>query len=128
MIKTSSCKQKGRKLQQFVRDRIYHWFSTLSEGDVESRSMGSAGVDILLSPAAREFVPLSIECKNTTKHPTMGEIKQATANRYPDTLPIVAWKPHGKQYKDTLVMCKLEDLLELLERLKNVKEKEPNNT
>lgn len=115
-IKTSSAKGKGRQLQQHVRDEIYAGWPELDDGDVESRGMGGAGVDIMLSPKARKLVPLSIECKNTKSTPSIAQVKQATANMYEETLPVVAWKPFGKQYKDTLVMCKLEDLLEWLKK------------
>lgn len=62
-MKTSSAKQKGRKLQQ--------WFATvLVEGlgldreDLESRPMGSQGEDIILGKQSRELFPYSVECKN----------------------------------------------------------------
>ena len=115
MSKPASRKQKGRHLQQHVRDRILEVFK-LEEGDVESRSMGAGGVDIMLSPKARSVCPLSIECKNTRVTPSMKAIEQARYNNYPDTLSLVAWKPHGKQYMDTLVMVSLEDLLAFLNK------------
>ena len=114
-MKTASAKAKGRKLQQYVRDEIYRTWPHLSEGDVDSTSMGASGVDVLLSPAAREACPVSFECKATRATPSIAQVKQATANKYKDTIPVVAWKPHGKTYKDTLVMCKLEDLLIFLQ-------------
>ena len=94
-----------------MRDRIYHYWPLLEQGDVESRSMGAAGVDVMLSPAAKRECPLSIECKNTRKIPSMGEINQARANVEAGCLPLVAWHPHGSPYLDTLVMVRLEDLL-----------------
>jgi len=74
--------------------------------------MGAAGVDVMLSPAAKRVCPLSIECKNTRKIPSMAEVNQARANVEMGCLPIVAWHPHGSPYLDTLVMVRLEDLLE----------------
>ena len=58
-IKTQSAKAKGRNLQKHVRDRILAVFPWLKEGDVESRSMGSAGVDVMMSPLARRALPLN---------------------------------------------------------------------
>jgi hypothetical protein len=113
-IKTSSAKAKGRNLQKYIRDRIYATWDQLRPGDVESRSMGASGVDIMLSPFAEDVCPLAIEAKATRKTPSMAEIKQAQANAERKTLPVVAWKPHGARYEDTLVMCSLEDLLEWL--------------
>jgi len=76
--------------------------------------MGAGGVDVMLSPKARKMCPLSIECKNTRVTPSMKAIEQARYNTYPDTLPVVTWKPHGKQYMDTLCLISLEDLLAFL--------------
>jgi len=73
--------------------------------------MGASGVDVMLSPLARKSCPLAVECKNTKGTPSMAEIKQSRSNAREGELPVVAWKPHGKQYMDTLVMVSLEDLL-----------------
>lgn len=113
MSKPQSRKAKGRALQQHVRDRITEVFG-LEEGDVESRSMGAGGVDIMLSPKARAVCPLSIECKNTRVVPSGKAIEQARYNAYKDTLPLVVWKPHGGEYMNALVMVPLEDLLAFL--------------
>lgn len=120
MSKPASRKQKGRALQQHARDRITAVFG-LEEGDVESRSMGAGGVDIMLSPKARSVCPLSIEAKNTRVVPSKKAIEQSRYNAYPNTLPIVVWKPHGGQYIDAMVMVPLEDLLKFIkERLKGI--------
>jgi hypothetical protein len=63
-LKPSSAKAKGRKLQQWVRDTILAMFPKLEADDVRSTSMGATGEDVLLSPAARNYVPYQIECKN----------------------------------------------------------------
>ena len=62
-MKTSSAKQKGRKLQQWMRDILIQKLGVHPE-DIESRSMGSQGEDLIMARAAREKFPLSIECKN----------------------------------------------------------------
>jgi hypothetical protein len=118
MSKPQSRKAKGRKLQQHIRDRITQVFG-LDEGDVESRSMGAGGVDVMLSPRARKVCPLSVESKNTRGIPSMKAVEQSRYNKYPNTLPVVAWKPHGKQYDSTLVMVSLEDLLAFLKEKLN---------
>lgn len=41
----------------------------LSDGDVEGRQMGGAGVDIVFSPKALDMFPHAIECK---KHKSVG--------------------------------------------------------
>ena len=61
-MKPQSAKQKGRKFQQWVRDLLIESLDIHPE-DIESRSMGAAGEDIMMARAARDSFPLSIECK-----------------------------------------------------------------
>jgi len=68
MAKTvQSRKQKGRRLQQAVRDLILENFKELEPDDVRSTPMGVSGTDVQLSPAARRLFPYSTECKNTER-------------------------------------------------------------
>lgn len=62
-MKPQSCKAKGRRFQQQLRDDIRVLLG-LEDGDVESRGMGQNGVDIILSPAALKVFPYLIEAKN----------------------------------------------------------------
>lgn len=55
-------------------------FPELGDGDAVSTSMGAGGEDIRMSPAARECVPLSIECKNVEKINIWACLEQATKN------------------------------------------------
>ena len=52
-MKTSSAKAKGRKFQQWVRDQLIEQLNVHPE-DVESRSMGAGGEDLIMARAARE--------------------------------------------------------------------------
>ena len=61
-MKPQSAKQKGRKFQQWVRDLLIEKLDIHPE-DIESRSMGAGGEDIMMARAARASFPLSIECK-----------------------------------------------------------------
>ena len=65
-MKTQSAKAKGRKLQQWVRDQIIEQLEVHPE-DIESRSMGAGGEDLIMARAARERFPFSVECKNVEK-------------------------------------------------------------
>lgn len=49
-----------------MRDLIRETFG-LEQDDVRSTSMGATGEDVQLSPAARQYVPYQIECKNKSK-------------------------------------------------------------
>ena len=53
-MKPSSCKAKGRRLQQRVAQSIRDAFAGLAEEDVRSTSMGAGGEDVQLSSQARE--------------------------------------------------------------------------
>jgi len=120
-IKTSSAKAKGRELQKHCRDRILAVFY-LQEGDAASTSMGAQGVDIPLSPHARKYCPLSIECKNVKKLDLPGAMRQATANKYKDTYPVVVHKPYRVGFNESLVTLRFEDLLAILEKLNKCRE------
>jgi hypothetical protein len=48
----------------------------------------------------------------------MAEVKQSRANAREGELAVVAWKPHSKQYIDTLVMVSLEDLLDWIKKIR----------
>jgi hypothetical protein len=110
-IKTASAKAKGRKFQQHVRDRILKMFPWLREGDVESRSMGAGGVDIMMSPVARRTLPLSIECKKTKATPSRAQLEQSQANVVEGTIPCVIWCPHGKGADKAMIMFDFDEFL-----------------
>lgn len=118
-MKTSSAKAKGRKHQQNIRDILLKEFPELEEGDVESRGMGGAGVDLMLSPLARRLVGLSIEAKKTRAAPSRTAVDQSRANAYPDTLPVVVWGPQGSGTGKELMICDFADFLKWMKGLKN---------
>ncbi len=66
-MKPQSAKQKGRLLQQLVRDKLLDTFKELTHDDVKSTSMGAGGADIQLSTAAKQVAPIAVECKSITK-------------------------------------------------------------
>ena len=111
-MKTSSCKAKGRRLQQHVVQRILETFPELTADDVRSTSMGCSGEDVQLSSRARELVPFSIEAKNTEKLQIWSAIEQATANAKAHA-PLVAFKRNNTPVYATLP---LDTLLALLAR------------
>lgn len=79
-ITTQSAKAKGRRLQNWVRDKIRLIFPKLEPDDVTSRSMGANGEDILLSPSARKMFPYSVECKSLAKIAAYKWYAQASTN------------------------------------------------
>ena len=65
-MKTQSAKAKGRRLQQWFRNLLIEKLEIHPE-DIESRSMGASGEDLIMARAAREKFDYSIECKNVEK-------------------------------------------------------------
>ena len=78
-MKTQSKKAKGRRLQQWVRDLLIEKLEVHPE-DIESRSMGAGGEDLIMSRAAREKFPYSIECKNQESLNIWKSYEQAQQN------------------------------------------------
>ena len=78
-MKTSSAKAKGRRFQQWVRDQLIEQLDIHPE-DIESRSLGAGGEDLIMARAAREKFPYSIECKNQEKVNVWQSYAQAVDN------------------------------------------------
>ena len=89
-MKTQSAKAKGRKLQQWFRDLLIEKLNVHPE-DIESRSMGAGGEDLIMSRAARKKFPYSIECKNQEAVNVWKSYEQAKENSG-DYEPIVVLK------------------------------------
>ena len=88
-MKSASAKAKGRRLQQKVRDLLTAHLK-LEPGDIESRSSGANGVDLLLSPRARAAFPYDIEIKNVERLNLWTAWAQTEANATLTPLLIVA--------------------------------------
>ena len=79
-MKTQSRKAKGRRLQQKFMQLLIEKLDIDSE-DIESRSMGAGGEDLIMSNAARHKFPFSIECKNQERMNIWSAWEQANGNR-----------------------------------------------
>ena len=78
-MKTQSKKSKGRRLQKWVREQLIEKLN-IHEEDIESRSMGAGGEDLIMARAARKKFPYSIECKNQEKLNIWESYSQAVEN------------------------------------------------
>ena len=110
-MKPRSAKNKGKRLQNKVRDLILEKFNTkLEPDDVRSITMGDSGEDILLSPAARRLFPFSVECKNQEKLNIWSSLEQAEGNsgNHP---PLVIFKRNRTK---TYAVLEFDELLKLL--------------
>ncbi len=102
-ISTQSAKAKGRRHQQWVRDRILALFpKALLPDDVRSTSMSAGGEDIQLSPAARRLFPYSVECKSFKSFAVYKVMDQAKENCPKGAEPIAIIK--GDRQKPLAVM------------------------
>ncbi len=72
--------------------------------------MGAGGEDVMLSPRAREILPVSIECKNRAAFAIYKDYKQAESNGK-DYEPVLVIK---QNHSDPLAVVDLDYLLDLL--------------
>lgn len=91
----SSCKQKGRLLQQLVRDKILYHNPELSSDDVRSTSMGAGGEDVQLSSKAREMFPYQTECKSRASFAIYTDYAQAA--QHGDCEPLLIIRANHKK-------------------------------
>ena len=107
---TASAKQKGARLQRWVRDLILKLLPKLEPDDCRSTSMGASGEDVQLSPAARKLLPVSIECKSYRKIAVYRWYKQAVDNCPKGSEPVLVIKEDRQK---PLVVVDAEHYFEL---------------
>ena len=108
-MRTSSAKAKGRRLQQKFMQLLIEKLDIDPE-DIESRSMGAGGEDLIMSKAARNKFPYSVECKNQEKLNIWSAWDQANANKGVYE-PLVVIKKNGVQ---PLVVLDAENFLDMI--------------
>ena len=114
MMRTSSRKSKGRRLQKQFRELLIEKLDIHPE-DIESRSMGAGGEDLIMARAARAKFPFSIECKNNERLNIWAAWDQANNNKgiYD---PLVVIKKNGV---GPLVVVDAENFLEYVKKYNN---------
>ena len=113
-MKTQSRKAKGRRLQnQFMQLLIEKL--DIDPEDIESRSMGAGGEDLIMSRAARNKFPYSVECKNQESLNIWKAWEQANGNKgiYE---PLVVIKKNGVS---PLVVIDAESFLNMIKGFNN---------
>ena len=110
-MKTQSAKAKGRRLQQWFRDLLIEKLDIHPE-DIESRSMGAGGEDLIMARAARQRFPYSIECKNQESINVWISYEQAQENSK-DYEPVVVLKRNNTK---PLVLVDAEYFVKLHEK------------
>ena len=109
-MKTRTAKNKGKRLQNDVRDLILETFTELEPDDVRSTTMGDSGEDILLSPAARKLFHFSVECKNQEKLNIWSSLEQAEDNAG-QHIPLLVFKRNRSK---TYISMEINDLIKIL--------------
>ena len=122
-MKTQSRKAKGRRLQQQFMQLLIEKLDIDSE-DIESRAMGSGGEDLIMSKAARQKFPYSIECKNQESLNIWKAWEQANGNKglYE---PLVVIKKNGVR---PLVVLDAENFLDMIKEFNNERRCNTQNT
>jgi len=112
-MKPSSCKAKGRRFQQYLRDslRILGAKYGLVDADIESRGMGQSGVDIILSPAAQKVFNIQIEAKNVEALSVAKTFEQHYSKYAGKGLVLLA---HTKNHGTPLVTMRWQDFMDIL--------------
>ena len=111
-MRPQSAKAKGRRLQQQFRELLIETLGIHPE-DIENRSMGAGGEDLIMARAAREKFPFSIECKNQEKLNVWDAYKQASENSK-NYEPIVVMKKNNHK---TLVVLAAAKFVKLCQEL-----------
>ena len=113
-MKTQSRKAKGRRLQQQFMQLLIEKLDIDPE-DIESRAMGSGGEDLIMSKAARNKFPYSIECKNQESLNIWKAWDQANGNKglYE---PMIVIKKNGVR---PLVVLDAESFLDMIKEFNN---------
>lgn len=109
---TSSAKAKGRKASTMVKDLLFKYAPDLRQGDIEVTPSGVTGVDLKLSPAAKEIYPFAIEVKNQESLNIWAAYEQAIKHAAGTTeMPILFFKRN----KSELMAClKADDFIKLI--------------
>ena len=110
MATPKSGKAKGRRLQNHLRDMLIDAFGSLSPDDIKSQTMGMPGEDIVLSPAAKETIRYSFECKNKERMSVWDGIDQAKTNAE-DRVPVLVIK---KNQRHPYAIINLDSFIDLI--------------
>lgn len=86
-----SCKAKGRRLQDWIKDKLIDLIG-ISPDLIKCAIMGENGQDVRLFGDARQQFPYSIEAKNTERLNLWAAYDQAAANAAGDQEPLVICK------------------------------------
>lgn len=116
-MKTSSAKAKGKRLILEFKEMILKYYKdSLSEKDLIVMPTSVPGVDLTLSPKAREVFPFGVEGKNQQNISIWAAIKQCEDNAIKEELiPLLVFK---RNHAKTYVTIEAEHFLKLITHAK----------
>ena len=111
-MKQQSRKAKGRRLQNYVRDKILKNFPHLKAKDVQCVENYAPGPDIILSKVGLRLCPYQWEIKNQEKMKTIYDWFKQANKKIPKKLSgVLVMKMNTR---DPLVVIDFEHFLELI--------------
>ena len=110
-MKQRSRKIKGRRLTNFVRDKILRAFPHLRAKDVVCVENGLPGPDLILSKVAKALVPFQWEMKNQQKMKTIYTWHKQASKGAGELTPVVVAKQTSK---DPLVIIDFKEFIKLI--------------
>jgi hypothetical protein len=121
-IKISSGKAKGRRLQNWVCQKISD-ITGIPWGYednklIQPRIMGQSGVDVVLRDAAQKAFPFSIECKSSETWNIPAAIRQARINKKEDTNWLLVMK--RKEFQNPVVILDAEMFFTIYSAMKTL--------
>ena len=115
-ITTASAKDKGRRLQKMIAEKIGELLDVRVGKDepVAPREMSQTGTDIRIVGEYRKHFPFAVECKWQERWDIPGWIKQAKANTDPDN-DYLTWLLFVKKNRsDVYVVLEADALFKIL--------------
>ena len=80
-MRTSSAKAKGRRLQDWMKEKLIARLDLHSDTDlIQTAVMGESGADVKLIGNIKDSFPFSIECKNQEKYKGVYDILTQAEN------------------------------------------------
>ena len=110
-MKQRSRKIKGRRLTNFVREKILKAFPHLKAKDVVCAENGQPGPDLILSKVAKALVPFQWEMKNQQKMKTIYTWHKQASKGAGELTPVVVAKQNSK---DPLVIIDFKEFIKLI--------------
>lgn len=113
-------KTKGQKFQKKIVKLLRNHFNIDNniidcfDGDVQAALMGQSGIDIKLSPKAKEIIPFDIECKRQEKLNIWKALAQCEGNATGERIPLLVFK---RNHSETYACLEINCLLNLIKEV-----------